>query len=254
VLRSSGVVLAVTLAMSLFVSRAVARADSVDPPPPLTHTTPLSPTGDVVPRGHFQRTQSVTAFVHHMALGLGGGAEVSLTSPFLPIPIAGGDVELRISLLPPDSHAALVLGAAVTLEWINGFDAWTGATATFAWRAPRWSAHATLRAANHAASPERFGLATAGVTHAVGRTGLAYVELADLGWLHPSDPCAVGGTFRSLTPPSCMERDAVQLLWIGAWWKARSMRGGISAAILRASPSLVVPVLPMLSFAWDKDL
>jgi hypothetical protein len=51
-----------------------------------------------------------------------------------------------------------------------------------------------------------------------------------------------------------MERDAVQLLWIGGWWKARSMRGGISAAILRASPSLVVPVLPMLSFAWDKDL
>jgi hypothetical protein len=32
------------------------------------------------------------------------------------------------------------------------------------------------------------------------------------------------------------------------------MRAGISAAILRASPSLVVPVLPMLSFAWDKDL
>src|SRR5689334_20995295 len=71
VLRSSGLVLAITLSLV-----ASARADSVDPPPPLTHTTPLTPTGDVVPRGHFQRTQSVTAFVHHMALGLGGGAEL----------------------------------------------------------------------------------------------------------------------------------------------------------------------------------
>src|SRR6266545_1926686 len=87
VVRSLGLVLIVTLAVVASVA-ASARADSVDATPPLTHTTPLTPTGDVVPRGHFQRTQSVTAFVHHMAIGLGGGAELSLTSPLLPIPIA----------------------------------------------------------------------------------------------------------------------------------------------------------------------
>jgi hypothetical protein len=51
----------------------------------------------------------------------------------------GAAAELRISLLRLDAHLAVVLGAAVTIEWIDGFDAWTGTTATLAWREPRWS-------------------------------------------------------------------------------------------------------------------
>lgn len=248
VLRKPVLVLVVTLWSLSF--GGVARGDSSERPP-LTHTTPLTPTGDVLGRGQFQRTQMVTAFAHHLALGLGGGAELSLSSPMLPIPIMGGDVELRISVLPPASRAALVLGAAVTAEWINGADMWTGATATFAWREARWSVHATLRAANHAAHDDRFGLATAGYVHEVRRTGLVYAELADLGWLHPASTCppAYHGT-----SPSCLSRDAVQVLWVGGWWGARDMRVGFSGALLRVSPTMVLPVLPMLSFAWDKDL
>ena len=240
------VVLAITLALGL-----VARGARADEPPPLTHTTPLTPTGDVLPRGHVQRIQSLTVFHHHIAIGLGGGAELSLSSPFLPVPIAGGDVQLRISVLPPSSRAALVLGAALTAEWIDGFDAWTGATATFAWRAPRWSVHATLRAASHAGAADRFGLATAGVTRRVGRSSLLYAELADLGVLQPST-CA---GYHGREPHPCRARDAVQLLWVGAWWRMRDMRGGISAALLHLDATLpALPVLPLLSFAWDHDL
>ena len=233
----------------LVITIAAATASADDAPPPLTHTTPLTPTGEVLPRGHVQRVQSLTAFMHHSAIGLGSGAELSLTSPLLPIPLAGGDVQLRLSVLPPSSRLRLVLGAAATIEWINGFDAWTAATATIAWREPRWSVHATLRAANHAAHPDRLGLATAGVTHTVGKTGLLYAEVADLGWLHPST-CA---GYHGADSHPCRARDAVHLLWIGAWWRARDMRAGISAAVIDVD-SLTVPVLPLLSFAWDHDL
>jgi len=218
---------------------------------PLTHTTPLTPTGEVLPRGHVQRHQSLTAFAHHIGVGLGGGAELSLTSPFLPIPIMGGDVQLRMSVLAPASRAALVLGAAVTAEWINGFDAWTSATATFAWREPRWSFHATLRASNHAAHDDRFGLASAGVSHRANKSTLLYAEVADLGWLHPST-CA---GYHDAPAHPCLTRDAIQALWFGVWWNARSMRAGISAAVLHIDADLpVLPVLPLLSFAWDHDL
>jgi hypothetical protein len=249
--RLAPLVFAVTLLGSLvlaFVLAPVARADAQAP---LTHTTPLTPTGDVLPRGHGQRVQSVTAFHHHLALGLGGGAELSLSTPFLPIPLAGGDLQLRISVLPPASRAALVLGAAATFEWFDGFDAWTAATATFAWREPRWSVHATLRAANHAAHDDRFGLATLGATRRVGRSTLLYAELIDLGWLHPST-CP---DYHTTGTHPCLVRDAVQLLWVGAWWSARSMRVGVSAALLHVDDTLpALPILPLLSFAWDKDL
>lgn len=246
-------VLTVTLLSVTFavVFARGARADAERAP--LTHTTPLTPTGDVLPRGHGQRVQSLTAFHHHLALGLGGGAELSLSSPFLPLPIMGGDLQLRISILPPTSRAALVLGAATTVEWINGFDAWTAATATFAWREPRWSLHATLRAANHAAHDDRFGLATLGVTRRVGTSTLLYAELIDLGWLHPST--SLCPNYHTSGTPHCLVRDAVQLLWIGAWWNVRSMRVGVSAALLYVDDTMPpLPILPLLSFAWDKDL
>lgn len=247
--RSPPVVLAITFVLAL--GALGARAARADEPTPLTHTTPLTPTGEVLPRGHVQRIQSLTAFHHHLGLGLGGGAELSLSSPFLPVPIAGGDLQLRISILPPSSRVALVLGAAVTVEWIDGFDAWTGATATVAWREPRWSVHATVRAADHATAPDRFGLATAGATVRVGASTLLYAELADLGWLHPSTCAGYHG--RDSHP--CLGRDAVQLLWVGAWWRMRAMRGGLSAALLHIDEPLpAIPVLPLLSFAWDKDL
>lgn len=238
-------VLGVTLAAS------VAHAEPLPQPPPLTHTTPLTPTGEVLPRGHVQRIQSLTAFHHHLGLGLGGGAELSLSSPFLPIPLAGGDLQLRVSVLAPSSRAALVLGAAVTVEWFDEFDAWTSATATFAWREPRWSVHATLRGSNHAAHDDRFGLATAGVTRNAGGSTLLYAELADLGWLHPSTCTG----YHDAPAHPCLTRDAIQVLWLGAWWQARSMRGGLSMALLHLDLSPpVLPVLPLLSFAWDHDL
>jgi hypothetical protein len=243
------VCLVVVLVVTLVVS--VARADGANEPAPLTHTTPLTPTGEVLARGHVQRIQSLTAFHHHIGLGLGGGAELSLSSPFLPVPLAGGDVQLRVSVLPVDSRAALVLGAAVTVEWFDELDAWTAATATFAWREPRWSVHATLRAANHAAHDDHLGLATAGVTRRAGRSALLYAELADLGWLHPST-CS---GYHDAPGRPCLVRDAIQVLWFGAWWNARSMRAGVSMALLHLDLSPpVLPVLPLLSFAWDHDL
>ena len=111
--------------------------------------------------------------------------------------------------------------------------------------------HATLRAANHAARDDRFGLATAGIVRRTGKSALLYAELADLGWLHPS---TCDGYHGAESHP-CMTRDAIQVLWVGAWWQARSMRGGISAALLHIDATLpALPVLPLLSFAWDHDL
>ena len=108
-----------------------------------------------------------------------------------------------------------------------------------------------MRASNHAAHDDHVGLATVGATHRVGRTSLVYAELADLGWLHPSS-CA---GYHGAPAHPCLTRDAVQTLWIGAWWSVRSMRGGISAALLHIDDELpALPVLPLLSFAWDHDL
>jgi hypothetical protein len=143
-----------------------------------------------------------------------------------------------------------VLGAAATVEWFDGFDAWTAATATVAWREPRWSVHATVRAANHVAHDDHLGFASADVTRRAGASTLLYAEVADLGWLRPST-CP---DYHAPTSHRCQARDALQVVWLGAWWNTRAMRVGVSAALLVLEDLPPLPILPLLSFAWDHDL
>lgn len=238
---SRSLVLAVTLVV---VAPRAAAAE----PPPLTHTTPLTPTGEVLARGQVQRLQGLTAFHHRTAVGLGGGTELGLSSLLLPLPVLGGDLELRTSILPADWRAAVVLGGSLMVEWLGDLDVWAGATATVAWREPGWNLHATLRATRHTAGRHRLGLGAAGVARRVGRGGLVYLEVAELSWEHPGECAGYHG--RSVP---CREREPLQALWLGGWWRARDMRVGLSGALVLAGGH-ALPVLPLLSFAWDHEL
>ena len=117
--------------------------------PVLTRTTPLTPTGELVAPGHIEHTQDLTAFEHEYAYAPNDRIELRLTSPLFPIPIMGGDLQVRVSVLPPASRVRLVLGTSVAAEWINGGDLWLGGSLTAAYRGDRWSIHATERALVH---------------------------------------------------------------------------------------------------------
>src|SRR5262249_17388127 len=146
-------VLAVTLA-GCAVSGAVRVPDARADDPPLTHTTPLTPTGDIEPAGHVERIHALTAFYHQFAVGLRGGSDLRAGFPGLPIPLIGGDVELRFAPLPP-GRFALVVGGGATGSWGGGGILWAGGSATVAWRESRWSLHATLRTSSNLFGDDR---------------------------------------------------------------------------------------------------
>lgn len=224
-------------------------------PPPLTHTTPLTPTGEVVERGHIQRLQSMTAFYHQFAFGLGHGLELRAAFPGAPIPILGADLELRWAPLV-EGPIALVLGASGTVEWVNGADLWFGTSATLAWRDPAWGLHVNWRQAEHAGDDDRLTLVTAGGSVRAGRA-LLFVEVGQLAW---SAPVVCGSGRSSETgegggrPPSieCIDRAAGGGVWLGAWWDAGDARVGLSALVARAGDT-TIPIVPVLSAVWDHE-
>jgi hypothetical protein len=231
----------VALAVILVATSRGARADEHAP---LTHTTPLTPTGEVLPRGRFERTQSVLAFYHEVALGLADGLELRLGMPGLPLPILGGDLQLRASVLPRERRLRVVIGATASAEWINGGDLWLGAAATVAWRGDRWGAHATVRALEHRLETgDRVGLATAGLTLRAGRTATLFAEAGQLSWLGPEE-CAAwhcGAVYETA-------RGVV----VGSWWQLDDMAIGVQVAA-GWRDDVVIPLL-MPAFRWDRDL
>lgn len=231
-------------ALVLAGSPAPARADA----PVLTHTSPLTPTGELAPRGHIVHTQSVAAFYHELGLGLTDQLELRLGSPGLPVPILGGDLQLRASVLAPTSRLRVLIGTGVAAEWINGGDLWLGVSATAAYRADRWSVHATARALDHRfETGDRIGLATAGVTVEVGRRTTLFAEVGNLSWLRPA---TCQGKHDTAVP--CPERDTVHGAMVGSWWRLHDMSIGLSA-LIGWQGSTVVPILPLLSLSWDRD-
>ncbi len=228
------------LVLVILLASSTARAEQAA----LTHTSPLSPTGALVPAGHFERTQSLLAFYHELALGLTDGLEVRLGMPGLPVPVLGGDLQLRAALLPPTSPLHLVLGAGVVAEWINGADLWTAASATVAWR----GLHATARALDHAGEDDRLLLVTAGAMRPIGARTALFVELGDVAVLHPGDCVDKHG--RAI---GCTDRWRGRGALVGVWWQLDDMSIGLSAAIL-SSGATTFPVLPLLSMRWDRAL
>src|SRR5206468_627489 len=75
---------------------------------------PLTPTGELAAKGHWIRTQSATAFYHEIAVGLDDRLELRLGTPGPPLPIIGGDLQLRASVLDPASRTKL--GTRATLD------------------------------------------------------------------------------------------------------------------------------------------
>lgn len=212
-----------------------------------THTSPLTPTGALVAPGHVERTQSAVAAYHELALGVTDGVELRLGSPGLPLPILGGDLQLRIAPLPPDAPVTLVLSGGVLAEWVNGGDLWIGGGATVAWR----GLHATVRRYAHhaprAERGERLGLVTAGVAHRTRRV----TWFAEVGELSRARPATC--TDKHGAPRRCRDRAAVTGALIGAWWQRRSFAVGVSALVARHDAT-TIPILPLLSFRWDRDL
>lgn len=235
--------------LAILAVMLVSPAASADEHAPLTHTSPLTPTGEILPAGRFERTQSVVAFYHEVAVGLTDGLEVRLGMPGLPLPILGGDLQLRAALTPRSSRLRVVIGAGVAAEWINGGDLWLGASATVAWRGDRWGAHATLRALEHRLETgDRLGLATAGVTARVGRKTTLFAETGEIAWLHPATCMTRHGS-----EVGCEEQDAGGGVMIGSWWQLDDMAIG-AQGLIAWSGDAVVPVLPLLAFRWDRDL
>jgi len=230
----------------LVAAPALARADHA----PLTATTPLSPTGEVVPRGHFEHVQSGTLLFHELALGLADGLEVRLGTPLLPLPLLGGDLQVRASVLPADARLRVVIGAGVAAEWINGADAWPTASATVAWRGPRWSVHASARIAAHAGAPgERMLWNTVGATWRASARTTLFVDAGQLAWVEPGGTCVdKHGAARP-----CATRDAGDGVVAGVWVQLTGVAIGLMGAIGHHGDT-VLPVLPLLSFRHDRDL
>jgi len=246
--------LAVALAVALVVALVPALASpAAADVPVLTRTTPLTPTGELVAPGHIEHTQDMTAFEHEFAIAPARHVELRLTSPIVPLPIMGGDLQLRVSVLPEESRVRLVVGASVSAEWMNGADLWVGASVTAAYRGDGWSVHATERAVDHRfETGDQLYLSTAGATLSVGKTGTLFAEVGEVAWRHPV--CDGGVAARTIAPaprPSCMEVDASRGVAFGArFGVSDNMAIGISAIIFRISDT-TIPALPLLSFSWD---
>jgi hypothetical protein len=237
---------------TLVLASVPARADI----PVLTRTTPLTPTGELVAPGHIEHTQDLTAFEHELAFAPNERVELRLTSPVFPVPVMGGDLQLRVSVLPPASRFRLVVGASVAAEWINGADVWLGGSFTAAYRGDRWSIHATERAVVHQGEGhDQVYLSTAGVTLSVGKTGVLFADVGEVAWRHSTcDAPAVAARASAPGPgaPSCMEVDSGRGFAVGArWGLGRDMAMGISAIVFRVGTT-TVPALPLLSFSWDR--
>jgi hypothetical protein len=219
---------------------------------PLTHTSPLTPTGELVGPGRFERTQSLAAFHHDLAIGLAERLELRLQSPGLPVPILGGALNLRASLLSPDSRLRLVLGGGLAAEWVNGADLYRDASLTVAWRGAGWSAHATGRSLEHRAPRSRkhprIGIATAGVTVAAGPRTTLFADAGELAWLRPAT-CHD----KHRQPVRCHTRDAVTGAMIGAWWALSDLDIGL-ALLIGKSGETTLPLGPLLSFRWERAL
>jgi hypothetical protein len=226
--------------LAILLGPSAARAEA----PPLTHTSPLTPTGALVPAGHLERTQSVVAFYHELAIGLTDGLEVRLGSPILPVPIFGGDLQLRASLLPASSPAKLVIGAGAVVEWVNGTDLWGSASLTAAWR----GLHATVRGFEHEGEDDRILVTTIGAMGRLGRWTTVFVEVGDLAWLRPGACRDKHGD-----PVGCTTMRGGRGALFGAWWDVRSMWFGLSAAVV-SSGGTTLPLVPLLSMRWDHDL
>jgi hypothetical protein len=221
--------------------------------PVLTHTTPLTPTGELVRPGHLQRHQNVVAFEHEYAIGT-EHFELRLVSPVVPIPAMGGDLQIRTSLLPRDSRFRLVAGASVAGEWIEGGDLWLGGMLTAAYRGDGISAHATIRMQHHMfEGGDDLGLTTAGLVFAAGKHHL-FIDVGELAWRQPGACPDPGAAARQATPAPtrCAVVDASHGVAFGAWFSLprEDMQIGISGMIFTVG-DLVIPLLPMASFAWD---
>ena len=216
---------------------------------PLTHTSPLTPTGELLPAGRVERIQSLVAFHHELAVGLADGLELRLSTPGVPIPMFGGDLQLRASVTPPASRLRVVLGAGLAAEWVNGGDLWVGASTTVAWRGDRWGAHATLRALEHRLETgDRLLVTTAGVTARVGRRATLFAEVGEIAWLQPVRCMTPHGS-----PASCVERDTVGGVLIGSWWQLRDLAVSVQG-LVGWSGDAALPIGPLLAFRWDRDL
>ncbi len=228
----------VVVVVVVVATAGAARADH----PPLTHTTPLSPTGELLAPGDAEYTQSVV-FVHHdVALGIADGLEVRLGMPLVPLPVLGGDLQVRVSPLPAAWRLRAVIGAGVIAEWINGADAWTTASATIAWRGDRWSAHATVRIADRAA------WTNVGATWRAGAITTVFAELGRFAWASPDGAC----TDKHGASIECATR-SIDGAVVGAWFQLHDVAIGLSAALAHHGDT-VLPILPLLSIRHDRDL
>ena len=218
----------------------------------LTHTSPLTPTGELVGAGRFERTQSLAAFHHDLAIGLTDRIELRLQSPGLPVPIMGGALVVRASLLPP-GRLRLVAAGGVAAEWFDGADLYLDASLTAAWRGPGFTAHLTGRTLDHRAPGggdhhPRVGLASGGVTVAAGGRTTLFADAGELAWLRAATCPGKHGE-----PRSCRVRDAARGVMAGAWWSLRDMDVGL-AMLVAWRGGTVLPVGPLLSFRWERHL
>ena len=244
------------LPIAIVLSVAPAAAADI---PVLTHTTPLTPTGELVRPGHIQRHQNLAAFEHEYAIGT-EHVELRLISPVLPIPVMGGELQLRTSLLDRASRYRLIAGASVAGEWIDGGDLWLGGMLTAAYRGDRVSAHATVRMSHHMfEGGDALGLTTAGLVYHPG--GLAgrhhlFVDAGELAWRQPgacpATPSGVAPRQAAPAPTRCTDVDAGRGVAFGWWFAVRSedMQIGVWGMIVDVG-DLVLPLLPAVSFAWE---
>jgi hypothetical protein len=230
--------IAITLATA-----APAAADDV--PPVRTHTTTLTPTGELLRRGQLQRSYNI-ALQWDAAFGLADRVELRLQAELL----VAADLQLRADVMPRSSPFRLVLGGSAAGTFVNGGKGWLGGSVTAAYRGDSWQAHATARVWDRIGPGVDLGLATAGL---MGRFGagdrhLLFVDVGQIAWREVI-ACPSARAVEPTPAPSCDEAGSAFGVAFGAWWGLRGISIGLSAIVVRSGDTLL-PIGPLLSMSW----
>lgn len=218
----------VALAVVIVILTPTAAAADPSDPPARPYTTPLTPTGELLHRGEFQRSWNV-ALEGEVAVGITDRVELRLQGH----PVLTGDLQLRIAVLPRSSRAQIVVGGDVAGTLLDGPKAWLGASLAVAYRDDDWQVHATTRIAEQHGAGTDLAQTTAGLMGFFGDRNLLFVDVGEVAWRSPDGDVgrAHGVAF-------------------GVWWYGRELSYGLSAIVFRTGDT-VIPILPLLSMSWS---
>lgn len=235
---------AIAITLAAVATNAARPAAADDDRPARPYTTPLTPTGELLHRGEFQRSWDV-AMQGDVALGLSDRVELRFQGHV----VMTGDLQLRVALLPRSSPAQIVVGGDVAGTLLDGAKSWLGGSLAVAYRGDGWQLHATTRILENRGASVDLAQTTAGLMGTYGHGNLLFVDVGQVAWRSDAG-CTVAARTTTPEPPGCATVDSAYGVAFGTWWTSGGMSWGLSAIVVRTR-NTVIPILPLLSMSWS---